>query len=75
MRENTWHQRTLKEIVTEDFRTAAVFEQHTLDFCCRGGKTVEAACREKGLDAAAVMLELLSIAATGDRPAETTEQW
>ena len=49
---------TLKEIVTQDFQTAAVFEKFSLDFCCRGGKTIEQACREKGISPETVMQEL-----------------
>lgn len=75
MQENMLSQRTLKEIVTEDFRTAAVFEQHALDFCCRGGNTVEAACREKGIDPAQVLKELLTLGTAGDRDAERTDHW
>ena len=49
---------TLKEIVTDDFRAAAIFERYSLDFCCRGGRTVEDACIEKALDKAPVLSEL-----------------
>lgn len=49
---------TLKEIVTDDFRAAAVFEKYSLDFCCRGGRTVEEACIEKAVDKTSVLSEL-----------------
>ncbi len=49
---------TLKEIVTDDFRAAAVFEKYSLDFCCRGGRTVENACIEKAVDKTSVLSEL-----------------
>lgn len=49
---------TLKEIVTADFQAAAVFEKYSLDFCCRGGKTIEEACAEKGLDPFTIITEL-----------------
>lgn len=49
---------TIKEIVTNDYRTAAVFEKHSLDFCCGGGKTIEQACREKSVNPAMVLEEL-----------------
>jgi regulator of cell morphogenesis and NO signaling len=50
---------TIKEIVTHDFRTAAVFEKYSLDFCCGGGKTIDQACKEKEIDASRVFDELL----------------
>lgn len=49
---------TLKEIVTNDFRAAAVFERHALDFCCGGQKTIAQACAERDLSTEAVVAEL-----------------
>lgn len=42
-------QRTIGELVAEDYRRATVFKQHGIDFCCGGGITLEAACRKRGL--------------------------
>jgi len=50
--------RMIKEIVNEDFRTAAVFEKYSIDFCCGGKKPLEAACREQGVDVAEVLADL-----------------
>lgn len=52
--------RTIGSIVAEDFRTAAVFSAHGLDFCCKGGRTIDEACRQKGLNSAALRAELLA---------------
>ena len=49
---------TIKEIVTNDYRTAAVFEKYSLDFCCGGGKTIEQACREKSVNPTTIFDEL-----------------
>lgn len=46
------------EIVADDFRTAAVFKKHGLDFCCRGGRTVDDACAQKGINSAEVFADL-----------------
>jgi regulator of cell morphogenesis and NO signaling len=35
-----------------------VFLRHRLDFCCRGGRTLQDACAAAGLDPAAIALEL-----------------
>ena len=37
------------EMVAEDFRTAAVFKKYGIDFCCRGGRTIEDACKDSNL--------------------------
>jgi len=52
---------TLKSIVTEDFRAAAVFEKYSLDFCCGGGITVDQACANKKVDPALVHAELAEL--------------
>ena len=38
-------------IVTGDIRTASLFKEAGIDFCCEGYKTFEVACKEKGVDA------------------------
>ena len=42
--------RTIGSIVAEDYRAAATFTRHGIDFCCKGGRTVEEVCRTKGID-------------------------
>lgn len=40
---------TLASIVSSDHRVVPVLEAYSLDFCCKGKRTLEQACREKGL--------------------------
>ncbi len=57
----TIQKNTEKEIgqfVAEDFRTAAVFSKHKIDFCCNGDRTVVDACDKKGIDSDKVMDEI-----------------
>jgi regulator of cell morphogenesis and NO signaling len=49
---------TLGAIVAEDFRAAAVFQKHGVDFCCHGSRTLEQACRAADLDGAALLEEI-----------------
>jgi regulator of cell morphogenesis and NO signaling len=42
-------QQTLASIVTNNHSTVPVLEQYHLDFCCKGKRTLAAACEEKGL--------------------------
>lgn len=42
--------KTIGEIVADDFRTAAIFKKHGIDFCCRGNRTITEACEQKGVD-------------------------
>jgi regulator of cell morphogenesis and NO signaling len=57
---------TIREIVATDYRTAAIFQRHGLDFCCNGCRTIEQGCRDAGADAGAVIRD---IAAVLDTPA------
>jgi len=49
---------TVGDIVAEDFRTAAVFEEFGIDFCCGGRHTLAEACHERNTDPEAVMSAL-----------------
>lgn len=42
-------QRTVGDIVVEDYRRAGVLKWYGIDFCCGGGKTLEAACEQRGV--------------------------
>ena len=62
---------TEKEIgqyVADDFRTAAIFSKHKIDFCCNGNRTVAEACEKKGIDSHLVMDEINQVlnAKTGE---------
>jgi regulator of cell morphogenesis and NO signaling len=51
-------QTTIRSIVADDFRAAAVFERHGIDFCCGGNRLVGDACRERGVDERTVAADL-----------------
>jgi regulator of cell morphogenesis and NO signaling len=51
-------EQTLASIVTANHQTAPVLEKYSLDFCCKGKRTLSQACKEKGLSVEAVTKEL-----------------
>ena len=51
-------ERPVNEFVTDDFRTAAVFEKYGIDFCCRGDKSVAKACAEQGIKVEELLREI-----------------
>ncbi len=55
---NLTTQNTLAEIVKSDFRSARIFEEYNLDFCCKGNRALEEACNEKELDAEKILSEV-----------------
>jgi len=48
----------LAQIVDENHKAAAIFEKYNLDFCCKGKRSLGAACEEKDLAAETVAEEL-----------------
>ena len=49
---------TIRDIVANDFRAAAVFQRHGIDFCCKGNRSVEEACRGGAASADQVLREV-----------------
>jgi len=51
-------QRTVGEIVAEDYRASQVFRAKGLDFCCGGKKTLSSVCEAKNVELDEVLREL-----------------
>ncbi len=64
--------KTIGEIVAADFRTAKVFENHGIDFCCGGKVALAATCTEMGLDLAALTRELEEV---NSEPADRSQNY
>lgn len=54
-------EKTIGEIVADDFRTAAVFKKYGIDFCCKGNRSIEEACDAKKIDAKDIYADLENI--------------
>jgi regulator of cell morphogenesis and NO signaling len=59
---NTVKERTVGQIVADDYRAAQVFRNYRLDFCCGGNLTIEEACEKKNVDANEVHTALQDLA-------------
>jgi regulator of cell morphogenesis and NO signaling len=64
--------KTIGEIVAADFRTAKIFENHGIDFCCGGKVALAATCTEKGLNLATITKELEAVQ---NEPAERSQNY
>lgn len=49
---------TIREVVAADYRAAAVFQRHGIDFCCQGGRTIDQGCRDAGATCEEVLRDL-----------------
>lgn len=57
---------SLAELATTVPGAAGVLERHRLDFCCRGERTLAAACADRALAADAIVAELRAAVAADD---------
>lgn len=48
-------------IVASDYRMAGLFQQQGIDFCCKGNRSVEEACREQQIDSDLLVQKLLRL--------------
>ncbi|MDD7887942.1 iron-sulfur cluster repair di-iron protein [Flavivirga sp. 57AJ16] len=57
-------QKQIGQFVAEDFRTAAVFSDYGIDFCCRGHRTLEDVCNKNGIDPSELLDKLQNVLST-----------
>jgi len=63
------------DIVANDFRTASVFKNNNIDFCCGGKKSLAEACLERGVNQDKVELELKELAAIPPNAGQDYRSW
>jgi len=51
-------EKTVGQMVAEDYRTAQVFKNHKIDFCCKGNRTLQEVADNNGLDKEVLLQEL-----------------
>lgn len=45
-----YKERTVGDVVKEDYSSAVVFKRFGIDFCCGGGRSIETACAKAGVE-------------------------
>lgn len=65
----------LGNIVAMDFRAASVLSKAGLDFCCGGSKTLDAACREKGISTEEIIEKLSDLENQPVIPGQNFNEW
>ena len=65
---------TVGEIVSADFRSAAVFHDFGIDFCCGGKRVLQDVCRERQIDTDTV-IAAVSRACSAATPAPQFDEW
>jgi regulator of cell morphogenesis and NO signaling len=68
-------QTTVSDIVAKDFRAAAIFDKHLIDFCCHGKVSLEEACKKSGVTVDKIQSELALISAADKNTNESYDTW
>ncbi len=55
---NDTMEKTVGQMVAENYRTAQVFKNHKIDFCCKGNRTLQEVVEKKGLNLESLIQEL-----------------
>ncbi len=61
MKTETINKKSIGQIVTDDFRAAAIFKNAGIDFCCGGNKSLELACSEKNVNIETISHEIIEL--------------
>lgn len=67
--------KSVGEFVAADYRTAAVFQKYGIDFCCKGGKTIEEVSESKKIQADVLLADLDVIAKQTDNGQSDFKSW
>ncbi len=66
---------SIGQIVANDFRTASVFKNNRIDFCCGGKKSLADTCQELEIDQQKVEVELAAVSLTPPNPGQDFRSW
>jgi|SRR6185437_13458896 len=50
--------KSIGEFVSENYRTAVVFQKYAIDFCCKGGRTINEVCENKKIAPGVLLADL-----------------
>lgn len=68
-------EKTIGEMVAEDYRTAAVFKSFGIDFCCKGNRTLDDVCESNNLSTAEVKEDLKQAVSVNTNSATDYQSW
>jgi regulator of cell morphogenesis and NO signaling len=55
---NSTMERTIGQMVADDYRTAQVFKNHKIDFCCQGNRSIQEVAENKNMDIDVLLREI-----------------
>ncbi|WP_027124750.1 iron-sulfur cluster repair di-iron protein [Gelidibacter mesophilus] len=68
-------QKQIGQYVAEDFRTAAIFSNYGIDFCCKGDRTIEEVCAKNNIDSDELLAKLEDIQNSNNQQSIDYKSW
>jgi len=66
---------SIGEVVAEDYRTASIFESAGIDYSCKGKRSIDEACNNKGIETNELINDLQHIIKHNAPPSETLHEY
>ena len=66
---------SIGSFVANDYRTAQVFQKYGIDFCCKGGKSIDEVCESKKINTAQLLAELADVSGQPGKKATDFKSW
>lgn len=68
-------ERTVGSIVAEDYRAAAVLTKYGIDFCCKGGRSVQEVCEKGNIDQGKLTEDITTLLARDAKSGDDVRTW
>lgn len=68
-------EKTIGQMVAEDYRAAQVFKNHNIDFCCKGNRTIYEVAKQQGLESEALLAQLDQVMRESDNAPVDFNSW
>ena len=67
--------KSIGEFVANDYRTAAVFQKYGIDFCCKGGRTINEVCEKENIAADELLADLNTVSSQAKSNETDYQSW
>lgn len=66
---------SIGSFVANDYRTASVFQKYGIDFCCKGGISIDEVCESKKINTGQLLAELAEVSGQPGNEATDFKSW
>ncbi|MCJ7468004.1 MAG: DUF542 domain-containing protein, partial [Maribacter sp.] len=68
-------EKTIGQMVAEDYRTAQVFKNHKIDFCCKGNRSIAEVAEKSKLDPTILLEEIKAVKERNNHDNSDFKSW